>query len=106
LIIAGGFDARAAGIHAHEAMAAARPVIACSSGGLMENIVSGVTGLLAEPTAREFANAMVRMVMLEKSAVETMARNARQRACGLFSRDVLGRELTAVLKSLLKPHTE
>ena len=33
-----------------EAMAAGKPVIACNSGGPVESIVDGITGILCEPT--------------------------------------------------------
>ncbi len=37
------------GIVPIEAMAAGRPVVACSSGGPLESVVEGVTGLLRKP---------------------------------------------------------
>ena len=38
------------GIVPLEAMAAGKPVIACNSGGPVESIVDGITGILCEPT--------------------------------------------------------
>jgi glycosyltransferase involved in cell wall biosynthesis len=45
------------GIVPLECMAAVRPVVACSSGGPLESVVHGSTGLLCEPTPQAFAAA-------------------------------------------------
>ena len=46
------------GIVPLEAMAAARPVIACDSGGPRESILDGRTGFLCEASPTAFAHAM------------------------------------------------
>jgi alpha-1,3/alpha-1,6-mannosyltransferase len=51
------------GIVPLEAMAAARPVIACNSGGPRESVKNGVTGFLVKPNARSFAHAMATFVV-------------------------------------------
>ena len=94
------------GIVPIEAMAVGRPVIACNSGGPVESIVHGVTGLLSEPCVLGFANAMVRIVV-EKSLAASMATAARLRARDKFSRGMLGQEVGAVLAGIVdKVHTD
>ncbi len=46
------------GIVPLEAMAAARPVIACNQAGPLETVVHGVTGLLCRPDPQAFARGM------------------------------------------------
>ncbi|KAK9867686.1 hypothetical protein WJX84_003091 [Apatococcus fuscideae] len=52
------------GIVPLEAMAAARPVIACNQAGPLETVVHGVTGLLCRPDPQAFARGM--QTILEK----------------------------------------
>jgi alpha-1,3/alpha-1,6-mannosyltransferase len=51
------------GIVPLEAMAAARPVLACDSGGPKESVVDGETGFLQEPQPRAFGDAMARLLV-------------------------------------------
>jgi glycogen synthase len=51
------------GIVPLEAMAAARPVVACSSGGPLESVVDGETGFLCDPTPSAFAAAMHKLAV-------------------------------------------
>lgn len=51
------------GIVPLEAMASARPVIACNSGGPLESIRDGVTGFLVEPNPDAFAAAMLSLMV-------------------------------------------
>lgn len=51
------------GITPLEAMAAARPVIACNSGGPLESIRDGITGFLVDPEPRAFADAMASLLV-------------------------------------------
>lgn len=51
------------GIVPLEAMAAARPVLACNSGGPKESVLDGSTGFLREPEPGAFADAMARLLV-------------------------------------------
>lgn len=51
------------GIVPLEASAAARPVVACDSGGPVESVSDGLTGLLCEPQPQAFAAAMLRLLV-------------------------------------------
>lgn len=51
------------GIVPLEAMAWAKAVVACDSGGPKESVVNGRTGLLCEPTSESFANAMAQLMV-------------------------------------------
>ena len=51
------------GIVPLEAMAAGRPVVACSSGGPKESVLPGVTGFLCDPTPGHFAQAMGQLLV-------------------------------------------
>lgn len=51
------------GIVPLEAMAWGKAVVACDSGGPKESVVSGRTGLLCEPTAAAFADAMRQLMV-------------------------------------------
>ena len=51
------------GIVPLEAMAAGKPVIACSSGGPKESVLPGVTGFLSDPTPGHSAQAMGKLLV-------------------------------------------
>ena len=51
------------GIVPLEAMAAARPVVACNSGGPKESVIDGVTGFLCAPEPSSFAAAMTKLLV-------------------------------------------
>jgi alpha-1,3/alpha-1,6-mannosyltransferase len=55
------------GIVPLEAMACARPVIACDSGGPLESIRPGVTGFLVKPGPDAFAAAMLSLMVQHPS---------------------------------------
>ncbi len=86
------------GIVPLEAMAAGRPVIACDSGGPTESILSGVTGLLCEPTPAAFSAAFQQL--LEGSRVDTMGKAARQHVTRQFSNVAFGHKLNELVVSL------
>lgn len=69
------------GLTAIEAMAHGRPVIVCSDGGgLTELVVDGVTGLIVEPTGTAIANAVSRLAN-DPDLARTMG--AAAQACAL-----------------------
>lgn len=86
------------GIVPLEAMAAARPVVACASGGPKESVVSGRTGFLCQPEAGEWADAMA--ALLAPGAAQRLGAAARQHVQAKFSRKAFGRELNKCVVEL------
>jgi glycosyltransferase involved in cell wall biosynthesis len=83
------------GIAAVEAQAAGRPVIARAAGGLLENVVDGVTGRLWEGGPDELADAVLHF---DTTSVDTEAciANARRFDSSVF-RETFPREVEAAL---------
>ncbi|KAI3436741.1 hypothetical protein D9Q98_006156 [Chlorella vulgaris] len=79
------------GIVPLEAMAAARPVVACASGGPLESVLNGRTGFLCQPTAAEWADAMA--ALLADGAAARLGAAARQHVQAKFSREAFGKQL-------------
>jgi glycosyltransferase involved in cell wall biosynthesis len=84
------------GIAAVEAQAAGRPVIARAAGGLLENVVDGVTGCLWDGAAEQLA---VTVADFDASAVdpEACVENARRFDASVF-REKFPREVEAALR--------
>ena len=84
------------GIAAVEAQAAGRPVIARAAGGLLENVVDGVTGCLWDGAAEQLA---ATVADFDASAVdpEACAENARRFDASVF-REKFPREVEAALR--------
>ena len=84
------------GIAAVEAQAAGRPVIARAAGGLLENVLDGVTGCLWEGGADELAEAVSRF---DTRAIDPDAciENARRFDAAVF-REAFPREVEAALE--------
>jgi alpha-1,3/alpha-1,6-mannosyltransferase len=87
------------GIVPLEAMARGRPVIACASGGPLETVSHMETGLLSEPTALGFANAIVRLLTMTAPAAEKLRAAARQRMQEHFARPAFSAAWLQVLSS-------
>jgi glycosyltransferase involved in cell wall biosynthesis len=92
------------GIAAVEAQAAGRPVIARAAGGLLENIVDGVTGRLWEGGPEELAETIA---AFDTAAVDPAAciENARRFDAAVF-RDRFPREVQAALREGPSERTE
>ena len=88
------------GIVPLECMAAARPVVACSSGGPLESVRHGVTGLLCEPTPEAFARAMALVVEDARRARE-MGRAGRLHVERGFSRDAFAEQLERAARTAI-----
>lgn len=58
------------GIVPLEAMSASKPVIACNSGGPCETIEDNVTGYLCKPKSDSITNAMYKILINKKGAIE------------------------------------
>ncbi|XP_039026550.1 alpha-1,3/1,6-mannosyltransferase ALG2-like [Hibiscus syriacus] len=84
------------GIVPLEAMAAHKPVIACNSGGPVETIKNGETGFLCDPTPKDFASAMAKLI-LDPERAKRMGEQARQHVSESFSTPIFGRRLNQFL---------
>ena len=67
-----------------EAMACGRPVVAAASGGLLDVVDDGVTGLLVEPQAPSAGALAVRRLLAAPGLRHAMSESARSRAEGEF----------------------
>jgi glycosyltransferase involved in cell wall biosynthesis len=85
------------GIAAVEAQAAGRPVLARAAGGLLENVIDGVTGRWWEGGVEELAEAVVRF---DPDSIDPAAcvENARRFDSSVF-RQAFPREVEAALRS-------
>lgn len=84
------------GIVPIEAMAAGRPVVGVASGGLLETVRDGATGLLCTPTRDAFAGALATLLD-DPERARAMGRAARSHAAMHFSRRAFGDALEAAL---------
>ena len=85
------------GIAAVEAQAAGRPVIARAAGGLLENVVDGVTGRLWEGGPEELAEAVAPHSTPSRSNPAACIENARRFDAAVF-RESFPREVQAALR--------
>ena len=83
------------GIVPLECMAAVRPVVACSSGGPLESVVHGSTGLLCEPTPQAFAAALAALAR-DPARARAMGEAGRAHVARNFSRVAFAEKLEAV----------
>lgn len=88
------------GIVPIEAMAAGKPVVACSSGGPKESIADGETGLLCDPTPAAFAAALGRLLEGGGKEATRMGKAARARVEAMFSRPAFGSTLDKYVRVL------
>jgi alpha-1,3/alpha-1,6-mannosyltransferase len=79
------------GIVPLEAMAHARPVVACNSGGPVESVPDGKGGFLCEPAAGPWADALE--ALLDAKAAARMGAAARHHVQEAFSRSAFGEKL-------------
>ena len=87
------------GIVPLEAGAAARPVVACASGGPMESLLHGETALLCQPSAAAFADAAAQLLD-DPAAAVAMGAAARARCEAMFSRSAFGCKLEEICLQL------
>jgi glycosyltransferase involved in cell wall biosynthesis len=90
-----------------DAMAAGKPVVATTAGGIPEVVVDGETGFLVAPRDHEaMADAIVRLLK-DEGLRKRMGRAARARAESLFSADRMVRETLRIYKRIgMHPHQE
>mmetsp|Transcript_3905 Transcript_3905/g.24707 ORF Transcript_3905/g.24707 Transcript_3905/m.24707 type:complete len:419 (-) Transcript_3905:985-2241(-) len=89
------------GIVPLEAMARAKPVIACNSGGPMETILHQKTGFLVEPCPSAFAQAMQALTS-DPSRAAHMGCLAREHVQQRFSRAAFGDRINQEIVDLAK----
>ena len=80
-----------------EAMAAGRPVIAVNSGGPLETIRHGETGLLCVPEPRAFANALS-VLISDPNQAERMGQAGREHVTRCFSLAAFATRLEAIVQ--------
>jgi glycosyltransferase involved in cell wall biosynthesis len=83
-----------------EAMAAGLPVVSSEWPGIADTVVDGETGILVDPSAASFADALVRLVD-DESARERMGAAGKKRYELLYTRRAFGDRMIKVLKPLL-----
>ena len=86
------------GIVPIEAMAAGTAVVAVASGGPLETVVDGKTGFLVPQTEQDFALAMDKLLLPDKSnrseqCAAVMGRSGRARVVEFFSKSAMGEKL-------------
>eukprot|EP00951_Prasinocladus_malaysianus_P008961 scaffold65273_cov46-Prasinocladus_malaysianus.AAC.1 len=80
-------------------MAAARPVVACNSGGPCESIgADEECGFLCEPTPAAFSATMEKL--LNPQLAESMGRAARLKVASKFSREAFGHQLVDLVQTM------
>lgn len=84
------------GIVPLEAMAEGVPVVAVNSGGPVESVENGVTGLLCENSAESFAEAVLKIEGGE------MGKKGRERVQRYFSREILGGNTQNILQRIVE----
>jgi alpha-1,3/alpha-1,6-mannosyltransferase len=82
-----------------EAMAAGRPVVAARSGGPLETIRDGVTGLLCNPTPEAFADALASL-LLDRAASDRMGDAGREWVSANFSLEAFAEQWTALIEEV------
>ena len=88
------------GIVPLEAMYCGTPVVAAASGGPLETIVSGETGLLCPPAPAEFAAALLQIVAQPERA-RRMGEAGRRRVLEKFSFQAFGDRLEEIAKEVV-----
>lgn len=83
-----------------EAMAAHTPVVGTSSGGLLEIIQDGVTGLLYEPGDHEALVDQVERLLLDRNLYESISRSARRSVVARFDADRYVSEIERIIKKV------
>lgn len=86
---------------ASEAMACGTPVVAFAATGLLDVVVHGETGYLAQPYEAEDLAQGIRWVLAEPERHQRLARAARQRSEECFDQRVVARQHKELYQSLL-----
>ena len=88
------------GIVPLEAMHCRLPVVAVDDAGPKETVATGdgVTGFLCQPTPEAFAQAMKRLVDMDRSELDKIGENGRQRVRDLFSFQAFADQLDTLVQ--------
>jgi len=89
------------GITLLEAQAVAKPVVACNVGGVSEIVLNRETGLLVDPDARKFAEAILKLLS-DKSLRERMGINGRRFVCENFTWDLCAKRMLQVYREAIE----
>lgn len=87
------------GIVPLEAMAAAKPVLACNTGGPIETVVHGITGFLCAPNQEDYFSAMKKLSQ-DPTMADRMGLFAQWHVESKFGRNAFGSKLNSHLLSL------
>jgi glycosyltransferase involved in cell wall biosynthesis len=88
-----------------EAMAAKKPVIASSIGGIPEFVEDGVTGFLARhDDPLDFARAVTR-IFTDAAGARSVAERARERAMEVFDSEITAKGIIGVYERVLRPQS-
>ncbi len=99
-------DFESFGIVFAEAGACGKPVIGGRSGGMVDAVIDGETGLLVDPESRDEISAAIARLLQDKELARRLGANGRRRAVEELNwskvMERLGRMLTQVVQ--IKPH--
>ena len=76
-------------------------VLACNSGGPLETVVDGETGILLNPESEEWANSLQKLIEDEKKCKE-MGENGRKRVIDRFTNEAFADELDGIVGNLIR----
>jgi glycosyltransferase involved in cell wall biosynthesis len=85
-----------------EAMAMAKPIIAVASGGTVQEVDHGGSGLLSEPWNVDELASNLRRLLLDADLRRRMGANARQRVVEMFNPSRMARDVEAVYDQVLE----
>ena len=88
------------GIVPVEAMFCGRCVVAVNSGGPLESIVHGQTGLLTDPEPQAFADAIQTFLNMSQSEIEAYGKRGKQRVEDVFSLHAFAEALNNICQSV------
>lgn len=94
----------AQGLTIIEAMMAGRPVVACASGGIVDSIVDGESGLLVPEASPEKLAAAITRLLADPELGQRLGAQAQLRARAKFSRQASAAAFSALYADLLARH--
>jgi glycosyltransferase involved in cell wall biosynthesis len=89
-----------------EAMAAGRPVVASATGGIVDLVEDGVTGLLVAPGDAEALGAALKSLATEPERAEALGAAGRRRASESFTASAVKDRLEAVYLEAIRTFRE
>lgn len=89
------------GLTVVEAMAAGKPVVAYSSGGIPEIVVDGITGLLVQKGNIKSLTSAVKYLIEDEHLAKKMGMEGKKRVEKYFSSEVMAKNYLALLRSIV-----